>query len=69
MDDVKRVAVGNPATHLSEDEPSFGLMEVATRVDVVEEVTILSQFEHEKGLLFCLNNLKDLDDVRVLDPL
>ena len=41
VDDIKRVAKGNATAHLTKDEPGLGLVEVATGVDVVQEIAIL----------------------------
>ena len=63
------MAVSDPAAHLSKDESGLRLVEVTTRVDVVKEIAILGQLKHQEGLLLCLYDLKDLNDVGVLHPL
>ena len=69
MNDSPRVAVGNGTSHLLEDMPSLRLWEVPPGIDVVQEISILSQLQHEESILLSLNQLIQPNDIGVFNAL
>ena len=61
------MAIGHRLTHLVEYESRFFFRNSSSRVEVVQEVSILSQLQSNEAVVLGLNNLEEADDVGMGD--
>ena len=55
--------------HLLEDVPRLFLWKMSSRVEVIQKVPILSNFQCNEAVALCFHNLESADDVRMGDLL
>lgn len=69
MHDTLGVAVGNPRGDPSHYEPSLRLRQAPAGVDVVQEVAVVRQLQHEEDLSRRLHQPVEGENVRMVETL
>ena len=69
MDDSLTVAIIHCAQYLSELDPSILFLHAPVRHEIIVELATINVFHYKKQSVLCLNDLKKLDDIWMIQHL